>query len=221
MAMDEPAGPGRRWRQFAGVAALLVLAVAAWFLRGADWRGGVETGIAWLRAAGPGWFFLAMAVVPLPLATFTIPAGEAFAAQLTLGGVIAAAAGAVAVQVSLSYWLARYALRPLVERLVRRRGLAVPVVTPQNALTIALLVRLTPGPPMFLGSCVLALAATPFRLYWIVSWLVALPWVCAGVILGRGLLSGNFTLVASGVGLLVAAALAARWWRRRGRRDPG
>ncbi len=70
---------------------------------------------------------------------------------------------------------------------------------------------------MFLGSCVLALAATPFRLYWIVSWLVALPWVCAGVILGRGLLSGNFSLAASGIGLLVAAALAARWWRRRRR----
>jgi uncharacterized membrane protein YdjX (TVP38/TMEM64 family) len=194
-----------------GIALLLV---------GGNLRGGVEVGLAWVRAAGPGWYFLAMAVVPLPLAWFTVPAGEAFAAQLTLGGVIAAGAAAVAVQLALSYWLARYALRPWVERVVRRRGYAVPVVTPENALSVALLVRLTPGPPMILGSCVLALAQTPFRLYLAVSWLVALPWVGAGVILGRGLLGGNFALAATGVGLVLAAGIAMHLLRRRGPRQP-
>ena len=116
----------------------------------------------------------------------------------------------VAVQQSFSYWIARYGLRPVVERYIRRHGRTVPRVTPENALSIALLVRLTPGPPMIVGSCVLALAEMPFGLYLAVSWLVALPWVSAGVILGRGLLNGNFTLVASGAGLLAAAVLSAR-----------
>lgn len=163
-----------------------------------------------IRAAGPWAYFTAMALLPLPLSWFTVPAGEAFAAQLTLGGVIAAGLAAVAVQQSLSYWIARYGLRPFVERYIRRHGREVPRVTPDNALSIALLVRLTPGPPMILGSCLLALAELPFGLYLVVSWLVALPWVCAGMILGRGLLNGNLTLVASGVGLLAAAAISAR-----------
>ncbi len=156
-----------------------------------------------------------MAVLPLPLAWFTVPAGEAFAAQLTLGGVIAAALAAVAVQLSLSYALARFALRTVIEILIRRRGLGVPRVTPANALSVALLVRLTPGPPMFLGSCVLAVAEMPFGQYLIVSWLVALPWVIGGVVLGRGALAGDFRLLVAGAGLLVAAAVAVRWARRQ------
>jgi uncharacterized membrane protein YdjX (TVP38/TMEM64 family) len=195
--------------------AAVLLAGALFLLARTSPREAVEPVIAAVRAAGPGWYFLAMAVLPLPLAWFTVPSGEAFAAQLTLGGVILAGAAAVAVQLTLSYWLARYALRPLAGRLVRRRGLEVPRVTPANALSIALLVRLTPGPPMFLGSCVLAMAEMRFGLYLIVSWLVALPWVCAGVILGRGLLQGNFTLAATGVGVLLAAGIATRLIRRR------
>lgn len=194
---------------------LVGLGAAAWWLGGADLRAGVEAGIAVLRAAGPGWYFVAMAVLPLPLATFTVPAGEAFAAQLTLPGVIAAGAAAVAVQQALTYWIARRWLRPVVARWLRRRGHTVPPVTPGNAVSVVLLVRFTPGPPMIAGSCLLALAATPFRIYLLVSWLAALPWVGAGVILGRGLLEGNLILAASGVGLIIAALIATRLIRRR------
>jgi uncharacterized membrane protein YdjX (TVP38/TMEM64 family) len=183
-------------------------------LAGTPPREAIDRLLAGVRAAGPGWYFTAMAVLPFPLAWFTVPAGEAFAAQLTIGGVIAAGLAAVAVQLALSYWLARWALRPLVERLIRRRGYAVPRLTEENIWSVALLVRLTPGPPMFLGSCLLALAATPFRIYMIVSWLVALPWVCAGVILGRGILQGNFALAAAALALIAAAVIAARLFRR-------
>jgi uncharacterized membrane protein YdjX (TVP38/TMEM64 family) len=216
--MASDVSPGGWWGGIprgALLAAAVLIAGGIFLLANNNPRAAVEPVMAAIRAAGPGWYFLAMAVLPLPLAWFTVPSGEAFAAQLTLPGVIAAGAAAVAVQLALSYWLARYALRPLAARLVRRRGLVVPRVTPQNALSIALLVRLTPGPPMFFGSCVLAMAEMRFGLYLIVSWLVALPWVCAGVILGRGLLQGNFGLAASGVGLVLAALVATRLLRRR------
>ncbi len=201
------------WRWVLG--AVAAAGIVAWV--GRDWpvRAGIEAGLAAVRAAGPGWYFAAMAVVPLPLAWFTVPAGEAFAAQLTLGGVIAAALAAVGVQLALSYAVARYALRPAIERLVRRRGFAVPRVTTENAGSVALLVRLTPGPPMILGSCVLAVAEVPFLLYLVVSWLVTVPWVVGGVVLGRGILSGNVQAVAVGIGVLVAAVFATRWLRRR------
>ncbi len=217
MAPDET--PPVRSRLPRGLVAALAVAaaLAAVWLAGLDLRGLVERFLALVRAAGPGWYFTAMALLPLPLAWFTVPAGEAFAAQLTLPGVIAAGMAAVAVQVSLTYAVARSWLRPPLKRLLARRGHPVPRVTPANALSVALVVRLTPGPPMVLGSCVLALAETPFRLYLLVSCAVAFPWVCGGVILGRGLLQGNFALVASGVGLIAAVALGARLWRRRGR----
>ena len=213
--MSPPSGNRtlRRWPLLLAVGLGLA---AGWVLWQAEpeARRAIDRGLGLIRAAGPVPFFAAMALVPLPLAWFTIPAGEAFAAQLSLGGVIAAAAAAVAVQQALAYWVARFGLRPWVERAVRRYGYTVPRVTRENARSVALLVRLTPGPPMILGSCVLALAEVPFRLYLIVSWLVALPWVLAGVILGRGILNGNFSLAAGGVGLLAAAMIAARLLRR-------
>lgn len=216
---NPPQGPGQkplyRWRWAIVSGVVVVGAMVAWAGRELPMRAGIEAGLGAIRAAGPGWYFSAMAVLPLPLAWFTVPAGEAFAAQLTLGGVIAAALAAVAVQLSLSYALARFALRTVIEIMIRRRGLGVPRVTPANALSVALLVRLTPGPPMFLGSCVLAVAEMPFGQYLIVSWLVALPWVIGGVVLGRGALAGDFRLLVAGAGLFAAAAVAVRWARRQ------
>lgn len=189
---------------------------AAWWLgRDVPVREEIEALLISIRAAGPGFYFAVMAVVPLPLAWFTVPAGEVFAEQMTLPGVLAAACAAVAGQLSLSYAVARYALRPVVERLVQRCGSVVPRVTPTNALSIALLVRLAPGPPMILGSCVLAVAEMPFRHYMLVSWLVALPWVLGGVVLGRGALAGDFRLFAAGVGVLAVAAVTFRLLRKK------
>ena len=215
--MANPSSTPARSRLSRGVVVglLVIAALVALWAAGLDLRASADRLVAAVRAAGPGWYFLAMALVPLPLAWFTVPAGEAFAAQLTFVGVIGACMGAVAVQVALSYVLARFWLRPGIARLVQRRGHTIPRVTSANALSVALLVRLTPGPPMILGSCVLALAETPFGLYLAVSCAVALPWVCAGVLLGRGLLQGDFTLIASGVALITAVVIAARLWRRR------
>lgn len=198
---------------WAALLAGVVLAVG--FAAGVHPRESVDGYLRLVRDAGPGWYFLAMALLPVPLAWFTVPAGEAFAPQLTLPGVIAAGLAAVAVQVSLTYWLARYALRPPIARALGRRGHTIPAVTPDNTWALAWLVRLTPGPPLFLGSCLLALAEIPFWRYLVVSLLVALPWVGAGVLLGRGLLQGNITLIGGGAGLAVAAWIAARWLRRR------
>ncbi len=186
----------------------------AWI--GRDWpvRAWIESGMTLVRAAGPAWFFAAMAVLPLPLFWFTVPAGEAFAAQLTLGGVIAAALAAIAVNLALAYALARWALRPALARLIRSRGYTIPQVTAKNALMVVLLVRLTPGPPLFLQCWILAIAGVPFRLYMIASWLLTVPWIVGGVVLGRGALTGNFKILLAGAGVLVAAVMAVRWLRK-------
>ena len=167
------------------------------------------------RAAGPGFYFAGMALAPLPLAWFTVPAGELFAERLGLAGVIVAAMTAVVVQLSLGYAVARYGVRPWLHAWVTRRGYAVPTVTRENAASVVMMVRLLPGPPMILGSSLLAIAETPFAIYLALSALVALPWVCAGVILGRGIFDGNFGLVATGAGLLAAVVIGVRMYRAR------
>lgn len=201
-------------RLLAGLVAAIVLASLLWVFQ-------EELKVLALQVAGrvheagPVAYFWTMALVPLPLAWFTVPAGELFGAQLTLTGVIMAAMGAVVVQLSLSYVVARYVLRPVVSRLLRRRGYEVPRVTRENASSVVLLVRLLPGPPMILGSCLLALAETPFGIYLVLSSLVALPWVCAGVILGHGILGGHFTQAATGVMLVVALVIVVQLIKRR------
>jgi uncharacterized membrane protein YdjX (TVP38/TMEM64 family) len=187
-------------------------------LRGLDVRESIEQGMALIRRAGPVVFFLGMALLPAvgaPLTLFTIPAGEAFAAQMTLGGVIAVTLVAIAINLVLTYWLAHRAFRPLLEWLVARYGYRVPRVSADNALTVALLVRMTPGPPFFLQSYILGLAAVPFRLYLIVSWLAVLPWAVGAVVLGRGILNGNFKMAVFGLGVIVVAIVVVQAVRRK------
>jgi uncharacterized membrane protein YdjX (TVP38/TMEM64 family) len=194
------------------------IAGAVLVLRGLDVGEAIEQGMALIRRAGPVAFFLGMALLPAvgaPLTLFTIPAGEAFAPQMTLGGVIAVTLVAVALNLALTYWLAHRAFRPLLERWVTRYGYRVPRVSADNALTVALLVRLTPGPPFFLQSYILGLAAVPFRLYMIVSWLAVLPWAVGAVVLGRGILNGNFKVAAIGLGVIVFAIVVVQAVRRK------
>ncbi|MBC7369370.1 MAG: VTT domain-containing protein [Undibacterium sp.] len=205
------------WLKLA-VLAVVLLGGAALLLRGAHPRELVDQGMALIRAAGPGVFFAAMLILPAlgaPMLGFTIPAGEAFAPQLTLGGVIAVALVVIALNLALTYWLARYALRPLLTKLVTRYGYNVPRVTPANALVVTLLVRLTPGPPLFVQGYLLGLAEVPFKLYMIVSWLCVLPWSVGAIIMGRGILNGNFKVAATGSGVLVVAAVVVQLVRKK------
>jgi uncharacterized membrane protein YdjX (TVP38/TMEM64 family) len=200
------------------VVAAAAIAGAVLVLRGLDVGEAIEQGMALIRRAGPVAFFLGMALLPAvgaPLTLFTIPAGEAFAPQMTLGGVIAVTLVAVALNLALTYWLAHRGFRPLLERWVTRYGYRVPRVSADNALTVALLVRLTPGPPFFLQSYILGLAAVPFRLYMIVSWLAVLPWAVGAVVLGRGILNGNFKVAAIGLGVIVVAIVVVQAVRRK------
>jgi uncharacterized membrane protein YdjX (TVP38/TMEM64 family) len=208
-----------------GLRALVLLVVAVLLMRGHSPRevmdrgqALVERGMALIRSGGPWVYFSAMVLLPAlgaPMLAFSIPAGEAFAAQMTLGGVIVAALVAIAANLALTYWLGHRALHPLLEGLVKRYGYTVPRVTKGNALSVTLLVRLTPGTPFFLQSYVLALAGVPFRLFMIVSWLCVLPWTVAAVVLGRGVMNGNFKTAGMGLAVMVAAAVGLQLLRKK------
>ena len=134
---------------------------------------------------------------------------------MTMPGVIAALLAAISVNLAFTYWLARYALRPLLSRVTGRYGYRIPRVTRGNALAITLVLRLTPGPPFFMQSYILGLAEVPFRLYMAVSFLCTIPWAVAFVVLGKGILNGNFQMVLYGVGVIVVASVCVHWIRKR------
>ena len=176
------------------LAGLALIAIVVLVLHDLDWRLLVDQGMAIIRAAGPWVFFTAMAILPafgMPLGLFTIPAGEAFGTQMGLGNVIVVSMTMIAVNLALGYWVARYLFRPVLIVIFARYGYQVPRVTPENALQIALVVRLTPGPPYAVQTGILGVAELPFRLFMIVSWLSLLPWVVGAISLGQGLFNGN------------------------------
>lgn len=197
----------------------VVLAVGAVLvLRGVNVGAVKDHAFAFLRELGPVPFFAAMAVLPAigaPLSIFTIPAGEAFAGRMGMAGVIAVTMGVLALNLAFAYWLARYALRPLLSKLVARYGYQIPRLTKENALTVALLVRLTPGPPYFMQCYLLGMAEVPFGLYMIVSWVCLAPWVIGAIVLGQGILNGNFKVAATGIAVIVVAVVLVQWARRK------
>jgi uncharacterized membrane protein YdjX (TVP38/TMEM64 family) len=199
------------------IGAVVLVAVAVLLLRGVELGPLKDRVMATIRDAGPGVFFLAMLLLPaagVPMLAFTIPAGEAFAPQLGLGGVLALTLTILAVNLALIYWLARYALRPVLTGLMKRYGYGVPRVTPANALAVILVVRLT-GAPYAVQGYILGLAETPFRIYMVASWLCVLPWAAGAVVLGQGIMNGNFKLVGIGLAVLAIAVVAVQLLRKK------
>lgn len=199
------------------VAAIVLVVGAILVLRGVEIRPLIDRFIATIRDAGPVVFFLAMALTPAvgaPLSIFGLAAGQAFAPSMTMAGVIIAAMVAIAVNLSLTYWLARRALRPLLSRLVAQYGYTVPRVTPDNALSVTLIVRFT-GAPFFVQNYVLGLAEVPFGLYLLVSWLATAPFAVAFIVLGKAFSEGGFTKIITAIGLLVAAVIIVQVLRKK------
>lgn len=204
-----------------GIASVALLIGAVLLLRGVglaqmlEW---FDAFVALIRDMGPWVFFTAMALLPAagaPLSAFNLVAGEAFAPRLTMPGVILIVSIVIAINLTLTYWLARYALRPLLTKLVARYGYTVPRITAENALMVTLLVRLTPGPPFFFQSYLLGLAEVPFRLYLLVSWLAVLPLSLAVVMLGPAAREGSLGKIVAVLGLMVLVVVAVQILRRR------
>jgi uncharacterized membrane protein YdjX (TVP38/TMEM64 family) len=167
--------------------------------------------------AGPWVFFTGVALLPacgFPLMAFTLTAGPAFGAQLGLGGVLAAYGAAVGINLALTYWLARYALRPWVERLVARAGYKIPQLEKKEHVEVTLLLRITPGPPFFLQSYLLGLGRVTFLTYLWVSWVVAMTYAVGAVLFGKAIVEGKALMATTGVSLLVAAVIIVHLVRK-------
>jgi uncharacterized membrane protein YdjX (TVP38/TMEM64 family) len=200
-------------------AALAGAGVGLWWLKIHDFsvRLSIEAGVAVLRDAGPWVFFLAFALLPavgFPISVFYLTAGSAFADRMGMGGVLAAAGVALLVNIAVSYWLARYALRPWLVQLISLTKYKIPVVAPTEHAEITLILRITPGPPYFVQSYLLGLAEVSFGTYIWISWIISMAYASGFIVFGDAILHGKAGLAVTGISVLVAVALIVHLLRR-------
>ena len=173
--------------------------------------------IALIQKEGPLPFFSALAILPavgIPAMAFTLTAGPVFGPEFGMPAVVAMVLAACTVNMLLSYWLARYALRPWLTRLVAWLGYPMPRVPPGDLTALIVLLRVTPGIPFFAQNYLLGVADAPFWKYLIVSCLVSWPHTSAWVIFGRALGQGRSGLILLAVLALIAVTSAAVLVRR-------
>ena len=170
-----------------------------------------------IAAAGPVVFYLAMAILPtfaVPMGPFAVMSGLVVREQLGLPLVIALGLLAMAVNVTIAYWLARRWLRPPLTRLVTRWGYRLPEVESGDATNLILLLRLTPGPPFFVQNYLLGLAEVPFGRYLILSCATQGLLLSGLVVFGDALSQGKGKMVMLAVGGLAAVMIGTHFVRK-------
>lgn len=201
-----PANSKATWLKLAVVGVVLLVG-AVLLVRGVDLRSWIDRGLATIRQAGPVVFFIAMALLPavgVPILAFSLTVGPVFSERLGMGTVVVLSLAAVTVNFVLTYWLARRALRPLLEKLFTSLGYKLPQVETSDATDLSIIVRVTPGIPLFVQNYLLGLADVPFRNYFIVSAIVSWTYQSGFVLFGDALLHGR-----GKVAMIAGSALAA------------
>jgi uncharacterized membrane protein YdjX (TVP38/TMEM64 family) len=199
------------------VAAVVLLAGALLLLRGLDVRAYLDRGMALVRGASPLAFFIGMALLPaagVPVLAFILPAGPLWGERLGMGTVVLFSLLAVTVNFTLTYFLARRALRPVLEKLIVRLGYKLPQVEEGDATDLVVIMRVTQGIPYCVQNYLLGLAEVPFGKYFLLTVLLSLPQNAAAVLFGDALLHGRGKTILMVGGLLVALVAATHLVRR-------
>jgi uncharacterized membrane protein YdjX (TVP38/TMEM64 family) len=208
--MSLPEAPAQKkkipWFKLAAVGVVLLI-VAVLVLRGMDVRGMIDLVMAEIRARGPLVFFLGLALLPavaFPVLAFGLTAGPAFSEQLGMGVVVGCVLLAVTVNFLLTYALARRALRPVLEKLMKRFGYDLPDVEAGDAADLLIMLRLTPGIPFFVQNYLAGLAEVKFSKYLFLSCVTVWPMNATVVIFSDALMHGKAKMAITAVMALAA-----------------
>lgn len=209
------AKPAQRSRLL--IVALLAVAVAGAVVLVAGkttvlgwWRQGME----WLQFC-PVWVFAVLLCLGPLVALPVAPIFVALGARVTTGPAVALALGSIVVSLSLTYALSGHVLKDAVTRLLTRRGYTVPRFSGEDELLATLLLRLTPGIPVFVGNYLLPLAGVRLVVYLTVSFVIQSAYAVGFVVVGRSFLSGRLGFVVSALLAVIAIGVSARFVFRR------
>jgi uncharacterized membrane protein YdjX (TVP38/TMEM64 family) len=188
------------------------------------WRAGVDlaTLLAWWEAAQdflgrhPVWLFLAIVVLPgfpVPASALMILAGTVWKERPLMACAICLTG--MALNMSWTYWVAAKPARGLVERFLARGTIRLPELPKGERMQIILLMRLTPGIPLFFQNYLLGFLRVPFLAYLVVS-LGCTGMIAVGVVLSSaGVADGNLKPLITGVALIVVGVVVVQMLRQR------
>ena len=200
---------------------ILVMGIGAGLLA---WKMGVDWAVlksVWQQLQiflrdRPWLLFAALVVLPglpVPTSALLLLAGTVWRDRPVAACAICLVA--MALNITWTYWLAARPGRGLVEKLLESTALRIPALPRGNHLRVILILRLTPGLPMFVQNYLLGFLRVPFRLYLPVS-MGCTGLIASGMVLGgAGVAKGNLTPVVSGVALIVAGLLVVQMIRQR------
>ena len=122
---------------------------------------------------------------------------------------------ALALNMTWTYWVAAYPARGVIEKVLANTSLRIPDLPKQDHVRLILMLRLTPGLPLFIHNYILGFLRTPFRLYLPLSLALSGP-IAIGILLtGGALMEGKAGLAIAGLGIVVIAVLGTRMLRAR------
>lgn len=216
MPIAAPATKKIPWMKLAVVAVVLV-AIAVWLLLGLNLRVYYDQGMALIRGASPFAFFAGLALLPavgVPVLAFILSAGPVWGERLGMGNVVLFSLVAVTINFTLTYFLARRAFRPLLEKLITRLGYKLPQVEAGDATDLIIIMRVTWGIPYCVQNYLLGLAEVPFGKYFLWTAVLSLPQNAAMVLFGDALMHGRGKMVIMVAGILVALMALTHLVRR-------
>ena len=209
----------RRILLLAGIGGLLAI-LAGWIawkmgVNGEVLKGWWGTAEAYLKA-NPAWLFLAIVVLPgfpVPASALMILAGTVWRDRPVMACLICLTG--MALNMSWTYWVAAKPARGLVERYLAHSTIRLPELPKGDHMQVILLMRLTPGIPLFFQNYLLGFLRVPFLPYLTVS-LCCTGMIAIGVVLSSaGVADGNLKPVISGVALIAFGVVLVRMLRRK------
>ena len=199
----------------AGAVVALAVLLAAWEA-GFDRAAMVALWAQFERFVGdhPGILFAALVILPglpFPVSALLFVAGVTWR-ENPLGG-CALSIAALSLNMTWTYWVAAGPGRRLIERLIRLSSIKLPDLPRKDHLRLILVLRLTPGIPLFFQNYVLGCMRPPFRLYLLLSIVINGVFSSGFVLVGAGASDGRFAPAVTGIALVVVAVVLTRWLR--------
>ncbi|MEO7098010.1 MAG: hypothetical protein ABI162_01515 [Luteolibacter sp.] len=202
---------------FVGIAAMLVA-----------WKMGVDLAslkAVWITAEGylkknPWALFLALVIfpgLPIPTSALLLTAGVVWRQQPVMACLLCLLA--LVLNLTWTYWLAAGPARRLVEKMLAATEIEIPVLPRGDHLKLILVMKLTPGIPLFLQNYLLGFLHAPFHLYLPIS-ILCNGIIGIGIVLsGAGLSDGRLMPALTGISLIVLGVvlthLVRGWMSKR------